>query len=226
MARRKKSVFTKSVILAMVIYGVVMSTDDANTFTKFTTLSNIGIGIAMLIFVVVEIVGIRSGKDYRKQWMYVFKFMMTIGVIITFAMYATLIGPKNQGGLLAAYGNHHYGSLMMHLAVPVLSVIDFYVFDDSYSPKYVHALYSILPPIAYVAMIYVMAQGGRRWAHGMSAPYAFLNFDASVGWWGFDLSTTSAISMGIGVGYLCIILIAIFVLIGIAMLAIKKKVSR
>lgn len=55
-----------------------MSTDDPITFTKFTTLSNIGIGMSLLLFIIVEIKGIISNKDFRKQWMFIFKFMMTI----------------------------------------------------------------------------------------------------------------------------------------------------
>lgn len=75
---RKNSIFLKIIILLAVIYGVIMSTDDPNTFTKFTTLSNIGIGMSLLLFIIVEIKGIISNKDFRKQWMFIFKFMMTI----------------------------------------------------------------------------------------------------------------------------------------------------
>lgn len=221
--KRILSIIWKTVILIAVIYGVIMSTEDQYTLTKFTTLSNVGIGIAMLLFIIVEAKGIKSGSDGRKQWMFIFKFMMTIGVVITFAMYATMIGPSNPGGLIGAYGNHHYGSMMLHLVSPVMSVIDFFIFDDRYVPKLKHAIFSLIPPVAYVGMIYVLAQGGYRWAHGMSAPYAFINFGAPVGWWGFDLSTACKTSTGIGVGYMTIGLIIIFILIGMIMLAIKKK---
>lgn len=221
--RTKKSILLKVIIVIAVIYGVVMSMDDPNTFTKFTTLSNIGIGVAMILFVVVECKELSSGNDFRKQWMYIFKFMMTIGVIITFVMYATMIAPKSDQGLIGSYANHHYGSLMLHMVSPVLSVADFFVYDDQYAPKLIHAVFSILPPLAYVGMIYVMALGGRRWAHGMSAPYAFINFGAETGWWGWDLSTASKVSFGIGAGYMTIFLMIVFVLIGMAMLAIKRK---
>lgn len=222
---RKKSMALKIIIVVAVVYGVVMSTDDPNTFTKFTTLSNIGIGVVMLLFVLVESRGLRSGKDLRKQWMFIFKFMMTIGAIITFVMYATMIAPKSNQGLIGSYANHYYGSLMLHMVSPVLSVVDFFVFDDQYVPKQIHAVFSIMPPLAYVGMIYVMAQGGHRWAHGMSAPYAFINFGAETGWWGWDLSTASKVSFGIGAGYMTIFLMIVFVLIGMLMLAIKRKTN-
>ena len=220
---RKSSLVLKILIIAAVIYGVIMSTDDPNTFTKFTTLSNVGIGAAMLVLAIAEIMSICSGRDLRKQWMFIFKFMMTIGVIITFAMYITMIAPKSDQGLLGSYANHHYGSLMLHMISPVLSVADFFIFDDRYAPKMIHIAFSALPPLAYVGMIYEMAQNGRRWAHGMSAPYTFINFGAETGWWGFDLSTASKTSTGIGVGYMIIILIIVFALIGAVILAIKKK---
>lgn len=219
----KKSIILKFIILAAVIYGVIMSTDDPNTFSKFTTLSNIGIGAAMLLFIIVESIGLRSGKDFRKQWMFVFKFMMTIGVIITFAMYITMIAPKSDQGLLGSYANHHYGSLMLHMISPVLSVADFYIFDDKYAPKMIHSVFSILPPLAYVGLIYVMALNGHRWAHGMSAPYAFINFGAETGWWGWDLSIASSTTTGIGTAYMILLLMAVFVLIGMIMLLIKRK---
>ena len=223
MKRRKTSVLLKCVILAVVIYGVIMSMDDPYTFTKFTTLSNIGMGAAMLLFIAVEAAGLRAGRDLRKQWMFVFKFMMTLGVIITFAMYITMIAPKDPHGLLGAYTNHHYGSLMLHMVSPALSIVDFYVFDDRYVPKFIHAPFSILPPLAYVAVIYRLAMNGYRWPHGKWAPYTFLNFGAPTGWWGFDLSAASSTSTGIGVGYMMLGLMAVFALIGVIMLGIKRK---
>lgn len=218
-----RSIILKVIILAAVVYGVLMSTDDPNTFTKFTTLSNIGVGVAMLLFIATEFAGIRCGRDLRAQWMYVFKFMMTIGVLITFVMYMTMIAPKSSQGLFGSYANHHYGSLMLHFVSPILVVVDFYKFDSGYQPKPMHAVFSILPPLAYVGMIVVLAQNGYRWAHGMLAPYAFLNFGAPTGWWGWDLGTASVTSVGIGTGYMTIFLSAIFVLIGIVMLMIKRK---
>lgn len=221
--KRTASVLIKFVILFAVIYGVIMSTDDSYTFTKFTTLSNIGIGAAMLLFIVTELAGMRSHTDLRKQWMYIFKFMMTIGVIITFVMYITMIAPRYESGIFGAYAKHHFGSMMLHLVSPVLSVADFVVFDDGYIAKRIHAVFGIIPPLAYVGVIFVMAQNGFRWVHGMSAPYAFINFGAPTGWWGFDLSTASSTSFGIGAGYMSLFLMVVFVLIGLAMLAIKKK---
>lgn len=138
-------------------------------------------------------------------------------------MYITLITPKSDAGILGSYANHHYGSLMLHFVCPILSVLDFYVFDEGYIPKYKHAVFSIIPPLVYVFIIYILSLNGYRWAHGMSAPYSFVNFGAPTGWFGFDLSTASKTSMGIGVFYMTCFLILVFVLIGMLLLFIKKK---
>lgn len=196
------SLILKLAVVLAVTYGVIMSMDDTRTFTKFTTLSNIAMGVVMLLFLIVEIASIRSSVDHRKQWMFILKFMMTIGVIITFVMYITMIAPKSDEGIIGSYANHHYGSLMLHFIAPVLSVIDFYKYDDKYQPRLIHAAFAILPPLAYVGYVKILAANGYRWAHGATVPYTFLSANSSI-----------------------LFLMIGFILIGMVMLLLKRKKS-
>ena len=82
--------------------------------------------------------------------------------------------------------------------------------------------FSIVPPLCYVGGIVALAYEGVRWNGTMYAPYNFLNFGAKTGWFGFDLSQIGKETLGIGVAYMIILLVIIFIGIGLAYLAIKN----
>ena len=57
----------------------------------------------------------------------------------------------------------------------------------------------------------------------MMAPYNFMNYGAKTGWFGFDLSIMGAESLGIGVFYMIVILVLIFIGIGHLFLLPKMR---
>ena len=48
----------------------------------------------------------------------------------------------------------------------------------------------------------------------MLAPYNFLNYGASTGWFGFDLSLLGSKTLGIGTFYMIVVLLIIFIGLG------------
>ena len=56
---------------------------------------------------------------------------------------------------------------------------------------------------------------GVRWYDTMTAPYNFLNYAAPTGWFGWDLSQMGSESLGIGVVYMIVVLLLIFIGIGL-----------
>lgn len=55
-----RSIIIKSIVVIAVIYGLANVSEGWSTLTKFTTLSNVGIGIAMLIMIITEVI------EYKK----------------------------------------------------------------------------------------------------------------------------------------------------------------
>ena len=83
------------------------------------------------------------------------------------------------------------------------------------------SIYAVIPPLCYVAFVYILAALGVRWYDTMTAPYNFLNYAAPTGWFGWDLSQMGSESLGIGVVYMIVVLLLIFIGIGLLYLAIN-----
>ena len=220
--KRKISVLIKIIALIASIYGMLQSLDGWLFLTFFTNLSNIFIDIMLFIFIIYDL----KKAKYIPQGMYLIKFMATISITLTFFVYMLLLAPTNSHGFIGAYLNNGAGSLCVHFITPVLSIIDFLLYSENYIPSEKHVYYSVVPPLVYVGFIIVLGQVFHiRWYGDMLAPYNFLNYGASTGWFGFNLSLLSSKTLGIGTFYMIIILLIIFIGLGTLFLKLKRTKS-
>lgn len=220
--KRKISVLIKIIALIASIYGMLQSLDGWLFLTFFTNLSNIFIDIMLFIFIIYDLKKVK----YISQGMYLIKFMATISITLTFFVYMLLLAPTNSHGFIGAYLNNGAGSLCVHFITPVLSIIDFLLYSENYIPSEKHVYYSVVPPLVYVGFIVVLGQVFHiRWYGDMLAPYNFLNYGASTGWFGFNLSLLSSKTLGIGTFYMIIILLIIFIGLGTLFLKLKRTKS-
>lgn len=196
------------------MYGLFFTIEDIKSFTYFTTLSNVALDIVLAIFIVLDILLLTRQRNYKSNGLYILKFLMTLSITLTCLVYMLILGPTSESGIIGAYLDNHAGSLGVHLVGPVLAIIDFLVFDKEFESKKIYALYAVIPPICYLGFVYALAAGGMRWYGTMTAPYNFINYNAPTGWFGWDLSQMSYESFGIGVAYMIVLLILIFIAIG------------
>lgn len=207
------------------IYGIIKTYGPLH-FTFFTTLSNIFVSIMLFIFLINDLRSLISIKEYKmSNTLYIVKFLATISITLTFFVFLTLLAPTWSNGFIDAYLYNGAGSLCVHFITPILSIIDFLLFDEGYKSNKKHAIYGIIPPLSYVLFIVILGQFGVRWFNVMYAPYNFLNYGAPTGWFGFDLSYVGWQSIGIGVFYNIVILSLIFILIGRIFIFIRNKIS-
>lgn len=218
-------VIIKLIAILASVYGLYMSIDSAMSFTYFTNLSNILIDIVLFVFLVLDIKLLLSkeSRDNKKNGLYILKYMATISITITFVIYLTLLAPTNKLGFINAYLNHNAGSLCLHLITPLLAIADFFLFDYKYRSNKAHAVFAAIPPLVYVVFVVIAASCGMRWGDNMYAPYNFMNFGAETGWFGFDLSLLGSKTLGVGVAYMIVVLLIIFIGIGELYLIIKNK---
>ena len=146
---------------------------------------------------------------------------MTLSITLTCLVYMIILGPTSEDGLIGAYLHNYAGSLGVHLIGPVFAIADFLMFDKGFETKKIYAIYAVIPPLCYVAFVYILAALGVRWYDTMTAPYNFLNYAAPTGWFGWDLSQMGSESLGIGVVYMIVVLLLIFIGIGLLYLAIN-----
>ncbi len=167
-------------------------------FTYFTQLSNLFVGLAVLLQ------GVLPEKPGRAV-----KFAATVSILVTFLVYAAVLGPVMPGGLLAAYAQDHYASLCLHVLIPALTVWDFLLNDRDFPWSRKHALLAMAPPLGYLVLIAALGGMGFTW-RGMAAPYLFLNYRAPAGWFGFMPETAGWDTLGIGVAYVMAALVLLF----------------
>lgn len=223
--RLKSSVIIKTLAIISTIYGIIKTYMGPMTFTYFTTLSNIFVGVVLLIFLIKDIYNLKGKKVFKfKNYMYIIKFLATISIALTFFVYLTILAPAFDGGIIYSYLYNGAGSLCVHFITPVLSIIDFLVFDHEYKSKKSHATYAIIPPLCYVMFVIIASSLGLRWGT-MAAPYNFLNYKAETGWFGFNPSLFGWETMGIGVFYMILLLSILFIIIGRLFLFVKNKIN-
>lgn len=214
----KKNVITglviKGIAIISAIYGLSQTIGSQLAMTYFTNLSNILIALALIIFFIFDMIHLTSGKNLKKNYMFIIKFTLTLCISITWLIYMCILAPTSEDGFFLSYTHQHYGSLCLHFITPVLAIIDFIIIDINYSSKWHHCFYAIIPPLAYVVFVIGLATSGIRWDGTMYAPYNFLNYGAETGWFGFDLSLMSSKTLGIGVAYMIFVLVLIFFGIG------------
>lgn len=224
------------------IYGMTASWEGLKTFTYFTNLSNVMICVALAGSLLLDTASFMRTKntetsatmenntwlDTKSNAWYVFKFMMTISIAVTFTLYLCFLAPTNKLGFVGAYMNNGCSSLCVHAVTPLLAIADFVLFDYRFRSTNAHLLASTIPPLTYVAYADLLgAFAGVRWGdHAMRAPYNFLNYDAPAGWFGFAPHTFNATTLGVGVAYLLVVFTLIFIGVGKIFLVLKDARAR
>lgn len=213
----------KSIAVIASLYGLILTVTGFKTFTYFTTLSNVAVDLILIVFIVADILFLKSkgAINIKSNRLYIIKYLMTASITLTFLVYMFILAPTDKAGIVTAYMRNHASSLCLHFINPVFAIIDFLLFDYRYESKKSHVFLATVPPLVYLTFVTILGYSGMRW-DGMSAPYNFLNFDAPTGWFGFDLSILSSKTLGIGVFYMVILLIILFIGMGAAYLALKN----
>ncbi len=210
------SIALKALTVALILFGMIVK--EGNLFlemTYFTYLSNFFVMLMLALFLVFDIRELCGLGRIHTRWLYLLKFTATVGVALTFFVFLTIIAPFMQQGFVAAYIDRMAGSLFRHFVGPILAIADFFLFDYEYRPKKHDALLSAIFPALYALFVIILGYAGVTWEASegvmISAPYPFLNFRSSCGWFGFNFSEpVSPHNSLFGTFYIIIILCAFF----------------
>lgn len=122
----------------------ILETTKLGMFKFFTVDSNLFMGLVALLFVI-------KNKSLTKN-MYRLKLMSTTSVTLTLLVVLAYLAPISQGGLKSMLQN---SNLFFHLIIPVLSIINFTIFEKTNKLKIKDTLYGLIPTIIY-AILYVI----------------------------------------------------------------------
>ncbi|MBE5746615.1 MAG: hypothetical protein E7352_00345 [Clostridiales bacterium] len=143
----------------------------------FTQQSNIWIGVTSLIFAIFLL----RKNVTQKQWMVisVFKYVFTVAITVTGVIFCSILAP------FADYNVWTFASVLTHVVVPVLSVVDFFINKSivKFNKKFVWC--SFIPLVYYLIFASVLGAFNVDFGRGEPYPYFFLNFHSEVGLFGF-----------------------------------------
>ena len=131
------------VILAMIFANRDGYTDWYRRLFYFTQQSNIWIGITCFIMAILAVFELNKNKQLIKKYLYILKFIFTVSITITGLIFCGLLAP------FADFNVWSFSSILTHVVVPILSIVDFFLEDYSMVLTKNHVFASLIPPFIY-----------------------------------------------------------------------------
>lgn len=124
----------------------VLESTKIGMFRFFTVDSNIFMGIVALIFAIKEIKFLKGKTDEISTRIYSLKLMATVSVGLTFFTVFGYLGPIAEGGIFSLLKN---SNLFLHLIIPVLSMVNFSIFEKTNKLKFKYSFLGVIPTMVY-----------------------------------------------------------------------------
>ena len=112
----------------------------------FTVESNMFVGIISLLFAIQEIQIVKGKRKEFGVLLYILKLMATTAVGLTFFVVFAYLGPISEGGIPSMLMN---SNLFFHLIIPVLSIINFILFERTNRIKFKYSFFGVIPALVY-----------------------------------------------------------------------------
>ena len=160
MKKLKIACILNFIIALLVLFGVlfmflnitfmgdnnILSISGRELFKFFTVDSNMFMGVIAFIFGIYELKIIKNKEKEIPHLFYSLKLMATVSVTLTFLVTALFLVPTLKYPWYELYKN---SNLFFHLLVPVLSIINFTVYERSDTLDIKDVLLSAVPVIFY-----------------------------------------------------------------------------
>ncbi len=146
----------------------------ASVFFFFTVQSNIFIIAMALIFLVNEVVVLLKKKSFINQTLLHIKYVATVAITITFLVFFTMLAPLMGIDYLLSFNN-----FSLHAIVPILAIVDFFLFDTDIKITYKTSLFATISSICYVIFVYIGRIFSLKYTENLYYPYFFLNIDSN-----------------------------------------------
>ena len=115
-------------------------------FSYYTVQSNVFMGIVSFVFANREYQILKGRKKEIPLIYYIFKMVATIAVSLTFFVVFAIFGFMSRGGHIPLLRNSY---LLFHLIIPVMSILNFVIFEKTNIIKFKHIFYGLLPTFLY-----------------------------------------------------------------------------
>ena len=173
-------ILIKAALIIIGVLGIVLTAlssafmGGASVFFFFTVQSNIFIMLIALIFLVNEVVVLITNKSFINQTLLHIKYVATVAITVTFLVFFTMLAPLMGVDYLLSFNN-----FSLHAIVPILAIVDFFLFDKDIKLTYKSSLLATISPICYVIFVYIGAIFKLEYSENLHYPYFFLNIDTN-----------------------------------------------
>ena len=173
-------ILIKAALIIIGVLGIVLTAlstafmGGASVFFFFTVQSNIFIMLMALIFLINEVVVLITNKNFINQTLLHIKYVATVAITVTFLVFFTMLAPLMGVDYLLSFKN-----FSLHAIVPILAIVDFFLFDKDIKLTYKSSLLATISPICYVIFVYIGAIFKLEYSENLHYPYFFLNIDTN-----------------------------------------------
>lgn len=169
--KERYSLLFKILILFISEVGLVLNfklLGITGSLPFFTIISNM---LCFLFYLVIVILMITKNLNKNKYY-YIFKGTITMGVVITMFVYQLLIAPNG----LDVYEKDILACELVHLIVPVLVLLDYFIFAEKGNIKKNYPFYWCSILLAYLIFVAIYSLCGGTF-NGEKVPYFFLDVE-------------------------------------------------
>jgi len=171
----------------------------------YTIQSNLLVLVVTVLTLVLNAVDMDNGRARPRGWLNVLRFATAPAITLTFLVFWALLSGMVGTDYLLSPNN-----LCVHTLIPVMYVLDFFLFDREKPVTGAQVLWSAAMPVYYMAFAVARAEIiGERLYTGSRYPYFFIDLD-TYGWLGGNgrgmgvlwwLLILLALVIGMGAGY-------------------------
>ena len=166
------SILYKIIISVIGIFAVIngfFTTNlkfDIETIYYFTYQSN----ILVIIYFFLDIINIiKKNETFYPR----LKGAVTMSITVTFLIYHFLLSPTAE----KYEGLEYIRNIILHYIVPIMTILDYIIFDKKGIYKIIDPLLWLLIPFLYFAFILIRARLGEPFSDGSYYPYFFVDID-------------------------------------------------
>ena len=144
----------------------------------FTNQSNIWVLIVMIL----SLIPYFSKSVFDEQSLYEARYIFTISITLTGVFFCCFLGPFAD----KSYHAFSVSGVLLHIFVPLFSIVDFLVEKRRFLITKKVALCSLLPPLIYLTITSVLFFFKVDFGRGENFPYFFFNYFSPAGIFGFS----------------------------------------
>ncbi len=207
----------KALVVLFATWGVLAAVkSSADSFMGgstmllyFTIQSNIAMAVVCLISAILMLC------KKVPSWWHTVNFVATISITLTGAVFCFVLAPTMGS---AAW---NMVNIYTHVFVPVLAIIDFFVFGLDADIAKRNSLFATIPPLVYAVFAGIGYIQNWQFAPGINYPYFFLNWGSPAGAFGFSKELPF-----MGCAWWILFLLVLLILVGLLYLAILNCLKK